>query len=80
MNKIKMLVSRGYWKAGAVVGGAMLAAPSFAQTSGSGWDAFFDAVDLSGVSAKVVAAGLLIVGIAVAFKGSDLGKRVVRKV
>ncbi|VDO15596.1 unnamed protein product, partial [Brugia timori] len=50
-----MLVSRGYWKAGAVVGGAMLAAPAFAQTSGSGWDAFFDAVDLSGVSAKVVA-------------------------
>ncbi|ABM32980.1 hypothetical protein QRO08_09995 [Paracidovorax citrulli] len=39
-----------------------------------------DAVNLSGVSAKVVACGLLIVGIALAFKGPDLGKRVVKKV
>lgn len=46
----------------------------------AGFDDFIDAVDLTGLSAKVVAAGLLVVGIAIAFKGSDLGKRVVRKV
>ena len=46
----------------------------------SGFDDFIDAVDLSGLAVKVIAAGLLVVGVAVAFKGSDLGKRVVRKV
>ena len=39
-----------------------------------------DAVSLGGISAKVVAAGLLIVGIALAFKAPDLAKRVVRKI
>lgn len=47
--------------------------------SGSSWDAFFDEVDFSGVSAKVIAGGLLIIGIAIAFKGPDLAKRLVRK-
>ena len=46
----------------------------------AGFDDFIDAVDLSGLAVKVIAAGLLVVGVAVAFKGSDLGKRVVRKV
>ena len=44
------------------------------------WDAFIDAVDLSGISAKVIAAGLLIIAVAIAFKGPDLAKRIVRKV
>lgn len=44
------------------------------------WDAFLDAVDLSGLSPKVVAAGLLIIAIAIAYKGPDLAKRIVRKV
>ena len=77
MNKIKTVLSNGYARVGAVVAGALLASPAFAQTSS--WDAFFDAVDFSGVSAKVIAGGLLIVGIAVAFKGPDLAKRLVRK-
>lgn len=51
-----------------------------AQASGSGIDAALDAVDLSGIAVKIAAAGLLIVGIALAFKGPDLSKRVVRKV
>lgn len=53
---------------------------SVAPAHAAGWDDFFDAVDLSGVTAKVIAAGLLIIGIAVAFKGPDLAKRIVRKV
>jgi type IV secretory pathway VirB2 component (pilin) len=57
---------------------AAAAVPAHAQTSP--WDQFFDAVDMSGVNTKVIAAGLLIIGIAVAFKGPDLAKRVVRKV
>lgn len=52
---------------------------AMAQTTGP-FDAFFDAIALDGISAKVIAAGLLIVGIALAFKGPDVAKRVVRKV
>ena len=57
-----------------------LMANAFAQTTGSGVDASLDAVDLSGVATKVGAAALLIVGIALVFKGPDLAKRVIRKV
>lgn len=39
----------------------------------------FAAVDLSGVTTWVVGAGVLIIGIALAFKGIDLGKRGIRK-
>lgn len=65
----------------AVVGSLfmVMASPSFA-VGGTSFDAFIDEVDLSGLAVKVIAAGLLIIGIAIAFKGADLGKRVVRKV
>lgn len=39
----------------------------------------FAAVDLSSVSAFVVATGVLVIGITMAFKGIDLGKRGVKK-
>ena len=39
----------------------------------------FAAVDLSSVSAFVGATGVLIIGITMAFKGIDLGKRGVKK-
>lgn len=39
----------------------------------------FAAVDLSGVATFVTAAGVLIIGIAMAFKGITLGKRAVNK-
>lgn len=42
-------------------------------------DAILAAVDLDGVTTWVVASGILIIGIAMAFKGIDLGKRGVRK-
>lgn len=39
----------------------------------------FAAVDLTTVAAFVAATGVLVIGIAMAFKGIDLGKRAVRK-
>lgn len=42
-------------------------------------DAIFAAVDLSSVATFVGAAGILIIGIAMAFKGISLGKRAVNK-
>lgn len=77
MQKTRELMARGYSKVGAIAGGALLASPAFAAGE---FDAFIDAVDLTGVATKVIAAGLLIVAIAIAFKGPDLAKRLVRKV
>lgn len=45
-----------------------------------GIDDIFDAVDLAGISTKVGALALVIVGIALVFKGPDLAKRIIRKV
>jgi NADH:ubiquinone oxidoreductase subunit 6 (subunit J) len=42
-------------------------------------EAIFAAVDLSTVATFVGAVGVLIIGIVMAFKGIDLGKRAVRK-
>lgn len=39
----------------------------------------FAAIDLSTVATSVVGIGVLIIGVAMAFKGVDLGKRAVRK-
>jgi len=59
----------------------LMAGRAMAQTADpSVLDQFIDAIGLNTVTGKVVAAGLLIVGIALAFKGPDLGKRVIRKV
>lgn len=57
----------------------VLSGVTMAQTT-DGISAALGAVDLSGVGTKVGAAALLIVGIALMFKGPDIAKRVVRKV
>jgi hypothetical protein len=60
---------------------ALLGSRAMAQTADpSVLDQFFDAIGLGTVSGKVIAIGLIIVGIALAFKGPDLAKRVIRKV
>ena len=41
--------------------------------------AILAAVDLSGIEAFATAAGVLVIGIALAFKGISLGKRAVNK-
>ena len=58
----------------------LAASPAFAQEEGNVFTQFIDAIELDGVSAAVIAAGLVIVGIALAFKGPDVAKRVIRKV
>jgi hypothetical protein len=39
-----------------------------------------DAISLSGISTKVVALGLVIVAIALAFKGPTLAKRIINRI
>lgn len=77
LSKIRVSLSQKAATVGALSLLAMHGA--MAQTAGP-FDAFFDAIGLDGVTAKIVAVGVLIVGIALAFKGPDLAKRVVRKV
>lgn len=66
----------------AAVGTALTVAAgsAMAQTADGPFDQFLDAIGLGTTSGKVIAIGLLIVGIALAFKGPDLAKRVIRKV
>lgn len=44
-----------------------------------GIDAALDVIDLSGIAVKIAAAGLLIVGIALAFKGPDLFQALLKR-
>ena len=43
-------------------------------------DTIFAAIDLTTIAASVLGMGVLIIGVAMAFKGVDLGKRGVKKV
>lgn len=65
-------------KFGAGVTAMTVAAASHAQSTGI--NEVLDAVDLSGISAKVGAAALVIVAIALVFKGPTLAKRIISKV
>ena len=68
-------------KALAVAGVATLGASSaFAQAAGNPITTMLDSVDIGGVATAVAAIGLLIVGVALTFKGPDVAKRVIRKV
>lgn len=53
---------------------------SQAHAAGDGITAALGAVDLSGVATAVGAVALVIVAIALVFKGPDIAKRVIRKV
>ena len=39
----------------------------------------FAAVDLTGIATFVIAAGVIVIGVALAFKGISLGKRAISK-
>ncbi|MEC5213390.1 hypothetical protein RCH06_001936 [Polaromonas sp. CG_9.5] len=78
MKNVRTLSRKYGAKLALATTGYLAAASAFAQSTGL--DAALDAVDLSGIAVKVGAAGLLIVGIALVFKGPDLAKRIVRKV
>lgn len=65
-------------KAAALALVTLLASPAFAQATDPVGQ-IFDGVDLSTVVASVVAIGLIVMSIVMAFKGIDLGKRAVSK-
>lgn len=63
-------------KAGVVTALALSSVASHA----AGIDDLFDAVDLSGVAAKITALGIIIVGIAFVMKGPSIVKRIISKI
>ncbi len=68
-------------KALVVAAAATLGASSaMAQTATNPIVQMLEAIGLDGTTASVIAAGLIIVGIALAMKGPDVAKRVIRKV
>lgn len=72
-------VAKKYGAKIAAAGTALtLSTGAFAQSTGV--DTILDAVGLSSIEAKVIAAALLIVAVALAYKGPDLAKRIIRKV
>lgn len=78
MKKITSFLARG---SAVVVTSALMANQAFAQAAaGNPLTDALDSVDLTGLVVKIGAAGLVIVAVAMAFKGSTLGKRVVSKV
>lgn len=80
MNKFARFVRTNTFKGSAAVGSLMLAAQAHAAAGDDGITAALAAIDLTTVAASVAAIGLLIVAIAMAFKGPDVAKRVIRKV
>lgn len=73
-----MSIARKYGSKIAAASVAAAALPSFA--AGGPIDSIFAAIDLSTVAASVIALGVLVIGVTMAFKGVDLGKRGVKKV
>ena len=72
-------VARKYGAKVAVVAGlGALAVPAFAADNPI--VTMLESIGLDGISAAVIAMGLLIVGIALAFKAPDVAKRGVKKV
>lgn len=76
MNSVRKFA--GKVKAQAAVGSLLLMSSAGARAEGI--DDIWAAIDLTGLSAKIVAAGVLIIGITMAFKSIGLGKRTVNKV
>lgn len=73
-------IARTYGAKASLATTALFCSVSSFATGSDGITAALDSVDLSGVSTKVGAAALLIVAIALVFKGPDIAKRVVKKV
>lgn len=73
MNKVFQKVSLGALALSAAVA-------AHAEGAADPISQMMDAVNLNGISAKVVALGLVIVGIALAFKGPTLAKRIINRI
>lgn len=66
-------------KAAAAVGALTLSAGAFAQGT-TPIDTILDSVSLDGLAVKLTALAVLVVGIALVFKGPALAKRIISKV
>lgn len=76
--KARSIASNLYLRAGVATTMALASAGAFAQATTI--SDILDEVDLSGIGTKVGAAALVIVGVALLFKGPSLAKRVISKV
>lgn len=74
--KTKVSENSNFAKAG---GGAALAVAGSAARA-SGFDDIMDGVDLGSVATKIIAVGLIVVGIYLAMQGISVAKRVISKV
>lgn len=74
----RFAIARKYGPKIVALGVVSASVPSFA--AGTVVDQIFAAIGLDGVTVSVVALGVLIIGIAMAFKSVDLGKRGVAKI
>lgn len=81
MLKNSLNLARKYGaKVGAAATTLALAPMAMAQQAQAPIDTILDAVSLDGIIAKLVALAVIVVGIALVFKGPDLAKRIIRKV
>lgn len=62
------------------VSAAAFGTAAMAQTATNPINQMLEAIGLDGVTASIIAVCLIIVGIALAMKGPDVAKRVIRKV
>lgn len=76
-NALRALRARG--AQAALAAGAMVMATA-ARAQSAGIDSLFDGVDLSGISAKVLAMAAVIVTIALVIKGPSIVKRIISKI
>ncbi len=76
MNFFKKLTT----SATALVIGAFASVSAHAAGATDPVSQIFASIDLTTVGASVIALGVLVIGVNMAFKGVDLGKRGVRKV
>lgn len=79
---LKVFMKKNFFAKLAVLSAASmtLVGNVYAQAASTGISAALDSVDLSGIATKVSAAGLLIIAIALVFKGPALAKRIISKV
>ncbi|MBI2724744.1 hypothetical protein DBR23_15310 [Acidovorax sp. HMWF018] len=79
MQTFKQIKKYGSRALVAVSAGAFGTA-AMAQTATNPINQMLEAIGLDGVTASIIAVCLIIVGIALAMKGPDVAKRVIRKV
>ena len=79
INTTRSIARKYGAKIAAVAALGAMSVPAFAQTTNP-ITQMLESIGLDGIAAAVIAMGLLIVGIALAFKAPDVAKRGVKKV